>query len=1282
MLHKIFRRTSEVAEICFYIEIVTALTGEERDRILEIIRETFEPELTQEEESFFCGTQVLEIGPRMAFETPFSSNAVSICHAIGIEKVVRIEPAMRYFCRTEGERQQIMATAFDRMTQQVYPEGIKTFDSGLKPEPVRIISLLEEGITALQKENKELGLGMDGQDVDFYFDYFARKAKRNPTDTELFQLGNNNSEHSRHGFWKGIQIIDGLEMPESLLDLARKPLRVIEGTKIETNVSLAAFNDNSGVILGRWATMIVPDPRNRMRMIAVQRLVHPTATGETHNHPTAVSPIDGADTGAGGMERDKTATGRGARNGMTAAGYFTGNRFFSGYLIPGEMENTGRVLPYATPLRIIHEGSNGVSRYDNQLGVPVTYGFDRTFGQYVAGELRQPFKPILYAAGTGFIFDKQVKKAEPERGMIIVAIGGSALRVGFGGGAASSMVHGENEAGLDYKSVQRGNAAKENGDNRVIVACSEMEDENPIASMTDQGAGGNANDLSELMGKAGGRINIRRINVGDKTLSVTEIWCAEYQERYGLLIYPERLPVFQEICDREKVACEVLGKITGDGRVVVYDPQDDTTPVELNLEAILGNLPRKVWRSERIKRELPPVEIPKDLTVAQAFEMVCKLPAVGSKGHLVNKADNHVGGNIIQQQRCGIMAIPISDYALCATGYFDRVGTVSSLGENPNRILIDPKAGVRMAIAEAITNMAGVKIDGIHAIRARANWMWPAKLPGEGPLLYDAVSAMSEFLIGLGFATDGGKDSSSMATIIGDETVRAPGSLVFMPYASVPDFNVRVTPDIKNPGRSELGLIDLGRGKNRLGGSALAQALGQLGNETPDIEASLLGRAFNAVQQMLSEGLILALHDRSDGGLLVAVAEMCMASNCGFDICLMDTKTIMEFLFTEECGWVIEFDQRNEARLDEICSHHGIGLDCIGRTLAEHKCFVRDILLSCAFVSDIAKIRSCWEATSLEHEKLQNAPVCVESLRQSISEDIDVGPDNAHAYRLTFTPVNTSDKVLNAIVKPKMAVLRDEGTNGDPEMRAMFLTAGFEVFDFAMTDLLAGRASLDDVQMAVLAGGFSYRDTFGSAKGWEAVVRHNPRISEMFDRFYNRSDTLSLGVCNGCQWDALAGWVPRRGIERNRQPRFIGNISGKFESRWVQVEILPSPAVLLAGMEGSRLGVWVAHGEGRCFFPDKSILEEAQAQKLAPLTYIDPLGNTTERYPYNPNGSSCSIAALCTADGRHLAMMPHPERVFRLSRWMWNPKSWENPDDVSPWLKMPQNAREWCLQHR
>lgn len=1171
------------------------------------------------------------------------------------------------------------------MTEQVYFDGIKSFDIGILPEDVRSVDLMGRGKAALEEMNSALGLGMDTRDLEYYQYLFAEVLHRNPTDVELFQLGNANSEHSRHWYFKGKLVIDGTPMQETLFEIVGRPLQNLG----PLNSSLVAFRDNAGVIKGFGIRLILPvTPGKPSEMRILERQVHITCTAETHNHPTFVAPFPGAQTGAGGRIRDNSAVGRGGIIGIGVAGYFVGNLFIPGYKIPGEVVGFDKSSKYASPLSILIEGSNGVSSYGNQFGEPLTLGFTRTFGQIVGSEWREPRKPILYSGGVGHLFDGHIAKESPEVGMLIVRIGGPAYPIGVGGGSASSMMQGENLESLDFNSVQRGNAEMENRANRVIRACVEMGDKNPISSIHDQGAGGPSNVLTELLEPLGGKIDIRGIVLGDKTMSVLKIWSAEFQEGYGLLIREDQIDVFESICKRERINCEVLGDIDGSGKVVVYDPYGidlvTSYPVELNLEQILTNMPQKTFKSTRRNLELKALDLP-DVTIGEAIQAVFKLPGVGSKGFLVHKVDRSVTGLVAQQQCCGIAQIPIANVSVNAQSHFALAsatisGAASAVGEQPIKMLIDPKAGARMAVGEMLTNMASARISDIGDIRCRANWMWPAKLPHEGALLYDAAVAMSDLMIELGIAVDGGKDSLSMAATVQGELVKAPGSLVILGYAPVPDITKKVTPDIKKPGRSALALIDLGQGKNRLGGGALAQAFDQLGNESPDVDdPKLLKNAFLAVQQMIDEGLILSLHDRSDGGLITAVAEMCMASRCGFSISTPNDSNHLEYLFNEELGFTIEIERGNEEEVFAICRSLGLPISIIGSTMAGIHGYIYHRNES-IFESDIGTLRSQWESTSYQLERLQISPVCAEA-EFGHHANMPLSRSGEKSYQLTFTPTDTLPEVLEASDKPRVAVLREEGTNGDREMQAACHAAGLAPWDITMSDLLLGRIDLDQFQGIIFAGGFSYMDVFDSAKGWAGTILFNEKLREMFNRFYAREDTFSLGVCNGCQLMALLGWVPWKGIEGVKQPRFVHNTSGRFESRWVQVEVLPSPSVLLAGMEGTKLGVWVAHGEGLLVYPDQSIAEEVSERKLSPLAFIDLRGFRTEVYPYNPNGSPLGITALCSPDGRHLAMMPHPERCFRLWQWPWMPSAWKGLE-ASPWLRMFQNARTWCVENR
>lgn len=1240
----------------FYVETIMEMTADELKKLRWIITETFEPMLVYGYPSYSNGSYV-EIGPRLNVETPFSTNAVAICHAMGLGKVARIEH-FRLYPLDGTTREEILAKHLDQMTQIVYPfGGLTSFDLDLRSAEAQFIPVLEQGEEAIRRANKHLGLGMDEWDVGYYTELFQRYG-RNPTDVELFQIGNANSEHSRHWYFKGKQVIDGVEMPECLLDMIRAPLRAISGQ----NVSVLAFNDNVGSLYGFSVPVFVPEkPGNPSAFKIVWRTLHPTATAETHNHPTLIAPYPGAATGAGGRIRDNCAGGQGSLTGFGIAGYCVGNLFIPGYKIAGEVIGGEVSDKHATPLRILIEGSNGISDYGNQYGEPLGCGFARTFCQKVFGQRREFRKPVLYSGGVGHIDGNHTKKHTPEKGMLIVAIGGPAYAIGEGGGAASSMVQGQNDAGLDFKSVQRGNGEMGNKVVRVIRACVEMGDENPIESIHDQGAGGPSNVLTELMETVGGKVDIRQIVLGDKTMSVLSIWSAEYQERYGLLIRPDKAKLFQDICARERANCEMLGEITGDGHVTVIDSQNSTTPVHLNLLDILGKLPQKTFKSDHLPRSFNQPELPSDLTPKNAIEIVFQQLSVGSKGFLVRKIDRSVGGRIAQQPCCGKSQVPIANVAVFADSYFSLTGVASAIGEQPLKMLIDPKAGARMAVGEMLTNlMSAGKID-LSKVRCRANWMWPAKMPGEGALLYDAAVAMRDFMISLGIAPDGGKDSLSMAATVDGELVKAPGELVILGYASMPDITKVLTPDIKAPGESYLGLIDLGLGKNRLGGSALLQALNQIGDDAPDCDPELLKATWKAMQILHDCGVILSLHDRSDGGLATTVIEMCLGGNCGAAI---DGHLNLASLFSEELGLVIEYRPNDKDLIDRVLKREGAPpLVSLGKTTCGRPPRV--------FGIDLPTLRQWWEATSHQLEKLQT--------KNGVADEEFATYQVAHepVYHIGFTPSATV--VKDGDFRPKVAVVREEGTNGDREMAAAFYTAGLDPMDVTMSDLLFGRITLEQFQGLVAPGGFSFMDVFDSAKGWAGTIRFNSKLRGMFDRFYDRDDTFTLGVCNGCQLFALLGWVPWKGLEETIQPRFIRNRSERFESRWIQVKIQPSPSVLLAGMEGSTLGVHVAHGEGQVRFPDPKILDAVRAKNLAPLVYVDSENEPTEKYPFNPNGSVSGIAALCSPDGRHLAMMPHPERAFLPWQCHYWPPEWAGVK-VSPWLQMFQNARKWCLE--
>jgi phosphoribosylformylglycinamidine synthase len=1361
-------------EYCFNIETTSPLTSEELNILRWLLSETFEPEnfsdksfLNQnagysppthpspsmgegkgEGESLsipYALCSILEVGPRMNFTTAWSTNVVSVCHACGLKKIIRIERSKRYklifkervrgFEDSRGREKNIkslepltpgtlnsfLTLIHDRMTECAYPEPLTTFETEIKPDPVFIVPLMGKSKDALRKINTEIGLGLDEWDIDYYYNLFVNDIGRNPTNVECFDLGQSNSEHSRHWFFKGRLIIDGKEMPHTLMDIIRLPLRTNPGN------SVIAFKDNSSAIRGYNIRTIIPERPDKLSRVRDSRLnYHIIFTAETHNFPTGVAPFPGAETGTGGRIRDVHATGRGSLVIAGTAAYCVGNLRIPSYPLPWEDPSFEYPKNLASPLQIEIEASNGASDYGNKFGEPVIQGFTRSFGfRLPDGERREWIKPIMFTGGVGQIDDRHIEKGHPKKGMYVIKIGGPAYRIGIGGGSASSMIQGENIAELDFSAVQRGDAEMEQKVNRVIRACVEMGNENPVISIHDQGAGGNCNVVKEIIYPAGAKIEIRNILLGDNTLSILEIWGAEYQENDALLTEPDRIEMFLEICKREKVPCSIIGEITGDGYVLLYDKIDKSTPVNLDLSRVLGEMPQKTFKIERIKPKLKPLRLPKSITVRDALERALHLVSVGSKRFLTNKVDRSVTGLIAQQQCVGPLQLTLSNVAVVAQSHFGPTGAAISIGEQPIKGLISPQSMARMSVGEAITNIVWAKISALDDIKCSGNWMWAAKLHGEGPRLYDAAVALRDILLDLGIAIDGGKDSLSMAAMVIDssgktEIVKSPGTIVISAYVTCPDITKVITPDIKRPGESRLLFIDLGEGKNRLGGSALAQCYKQIGDESPDVDnPQLLKNTFNAVQHLIEKGLILSGHDRSDGGLIVALLEMAFGGNCGIEINIesdlpphpplpkggrrgganseiSNPHSAISLLFSEELGLLIEYLPNNENRITGILKDNGIPHQIIGNTIKEKEIQISidgKIILK----EDMRILRAVWEETSYQLDRLQANPECIEEERKNNFNR------KGQQYRLTFTPTfqvfdlqkagtptppspsrgegKGRGEVFRASKLPKVAIIREEGSNGDREMTSAFHQAGFEVWDVTMTDLLEGRANLDDFRGIAFVGGFSYADVLDSAKGWAGVIRFNKKLYKQFRKFYERSDTFSLGVCNGCQLMALLGWIPWNGIPDKIQPRFIQNKSGRFESRFSTVHILPSPSIMLKGMEGSTLGIWIAHGEGRLYFPEKDMLQEVIEKNLAPIRFVEDNGESTETYPFNPNGSPFGITAMCSPDGRHLAMMPHPERTFLKWQWAYMPEDWKRNLKASPWLKMFQNALEWCEEN-
>jgi phosphoribosylformylglycinamidine synthase len=1268
-MYHFFLRKSEELEYCFNIETSAPLTSNELSTLKQLLADGFISESISSKPICSDGRDVVELGPRMNFATAYSTNLVAICQTCGLEKVTRIERSRRYLVPAQVEMGRFIREHHDRMTECLYEQPLQSFETGVQPEPVFEIPMSEKGPDALLEIP---GLAMDEWDRNLYYDYFVKEEGRNPTIVEIRDLDNANSEHSRHGYFKGKQIIDGVVMPETLLNIVKSTLSA------NPSNSLIAFKDNSSGIKGYDCWTILPEQPGRPAPFKKEKVqYHIIFTAETHNFPTGVAPFPGAETGTGGRIRDVQATGRGGLVVAGTAAYCVANLLIPGYDLPWEDRNAAYLSNLASPLTIEIRASDGASDYGNKFGEPVILGFTRSFDQKFPGGGRWAWiKPIMFTGGIGQIDARHIEKGEAKRGMLIVQVGGPAYGIGVSGGSASSKLQGENEEELDFNAVQRGDAEMEQKMNRVIRACIEMGQGNPVISIHDQGAGGPANVLKELVEKAGGKVELRRIKLGDPTLSVLKIWIAEYQERCGFLIQPERIEEFKSICEREKVNCEVLGEVTGDGRFVVHDEKDDSTPVNLNLAKVLGNMPQKTFRDERSEPLLQPLALPDSLSVEEALSRVLRNLAVGSKRFLTNKVDRSVTGLIGRQQCCGPLQLTVGDVAVIAQSHFGLTGAATSIGEQPIKMLVDPKAGARMAVGEALTNIVWARISGLEHIKCSANWMWAPKLPGEGAALYDAACAIRDLMIQLGIAVDGGKDSLSMATRVGDDIVKSPRELVVSAYATMPDITKVVTPDIKNPGRSQLLFIDLSKHHARLGGSALAQGYGQVGNESPDVDdPQMLKRAFQAIQRLIAENLILAGHDVSDGGFIVTFLEMAFAGNCGLNIRMEGPWNPLERLFAEELGAVVECRSGDVRKVVEILDSFGLRSEKIGEATEEKNISVtynsKKVLQS-----SMCLLRQWWEETSYQIERLQINSRCADEERKNIFDR--KGPN----YTISFQPRPTPAPLLESENKPEVAILREEGSNGDREMTSAFYQAGFRPWDITMNDLISGRVALDRFRGLVAVGGFSYADVPESAKGWAAAIRFNETLRKAFDDFYRRPDTFSLGVCNGCQLFALLGWVPWLGIPDERQPRFVQNASGRFESRWVTVKILESPAIMFKGMADSTLGIWVAHGEGRLYFPDPALMDEVMSKKLVPVIFVDDEGRAdgeiSKSYPFNPNGSPYGMTGLCTPDGRHLAMMPHPERSFLKWQWPWLPGYLKDGIRESPWIQMFQNAREWC----
>eukprot|EP00656_Telonema_subtile_P006238 TRINITY_DN12864_c0_g1_i2.p1 TRINITY_DN12864_c0_g1~~TRINITY_DN12864_c0_g1_i2.p1 ORF type:complete len:1277 (+),score=348.04 TRINITY_DN12864_c0_g1_i2:360-4190(+) len=1256
---------------------------------------------------------VVEVGPQLTFETAWSSNAVSILQSASTslgDSVRRLERSRVYKVSTVApvnaeQKTLLLAGIHDRMTEMVYSEPLSSFNTGREPEPVTKVYIVDEadvkgtGRDAMVEANSSLGLGMDAWDIDYYTDIFT-KLGRNPTSVECFDVGQSNSEHSRHWFFGGKLVIDGEEIDDSLFKMVKDTLTKTNGHIDAGGNSVIAFADNSSSMTGFSVDVVKPSQPGAPSTYTTENVnLDICYTAETHNFPTGVAPFPGAETGIGGRLRDQHSTGAGSLVGFGTAGYCVGNLNIPGYELPWEDKEYEYPSNLASPLKIVVDASNGASEYGNKFGEPICSGFCRSFGLDVpegdAGDKsrREWVKPIMFTGGMGSMYAGHRVKGIAEDGMRVVKLGGPAYRIGMGGGAASSMVQGDNKAELDFNAVQRGDGEMLQRLNRVIKACCEMGDANPIIAIHDQGAGGNCNVLKEIVAPTGGVIELRDLISGDPTLSCLELWGAEYQENDAMLVAEKDIERLKQLCARERCPMSVVGlvKEAPEGekaRIVVHDASDDSYPVDLELDAVLGKMPQKSFVDNHVAL-CGSQELPEMASTLEHVELVLRLLSVGSKRFLTNKVDRSVSGLVAQQQCVGPLGLPLADCAVLAQSHLSHTGAVSAIGEQPIKGLLDQAKMARLSVAEMLTNMVWARVTALKDVKTEGNWMWAAKLAGEAANMLDACTAMCATMVDLGIAVDGGKDSLSMAAKLpgGGAPIKAPGSLVVSGYCTCPDVRDTVTPDLKGIGNaiaSTLLFVPLGpNGEYALGGSALVHTMGQVGGPggCPDLHSSQrLKDAFEVTQVLLAEHKVLAGHDVSDGGLVVAVLEMAFAGNCGVSV---DLSTVPEaesntigVLFSEAPGLVLEV--ANDVLTDVLAQYTASNVECvvIGTPTARSE---QDVTFKVGaqevFSTEMSHLRGVWEATSFELEMRQCETGCVALERDGLATR------KSPQYSFGFPLAATDPSAMGS--GPAIAVLREEGSNGDREMAAAFHMSGCQATDVSMSDLLSGSMELSQFRGIVFVGGFSYADVFDAGRGWAAAIRHNPSLKAQFEAFKNREDTFSLGVCNGCQLMGQLGWVT--GVDQT-PVTFKRNQSGRFESRFSTVKIPESKSILLKGMEGSCLGVWVAHGEGcATFSTDQSQLVEAercQQNGLVALQYADDDAATTDQYPFCPNGSPLGIAGLCSEDGRHLALMPHPERATIPWQWAYLPKDMEEKCDqaggVAPWMQMFQNAAEWC----
>jgi len=1261
------RVTAVEARFVYLVDTSGDLSKEHRKRLDALLLHGDEPgKLTR-------SAKKLYVVPRPGTISPWSSKATDIAKACDIDEVLRIERGICYGLKfaSKVEPQEVLALSHllsDRMTEAVFDDVEKaaTLFAHHAPRPVVSVPLREQGRDALVAANADLGLALSDDEIDYLVTCYG-DLDRDPTDAELMMFAQANSEHCRHKIFNASWTIDGEQQDERLFGM-------IKSTTEKTPAGvLSAYSDNAAVIEGWNGARLMLQSADR-EYTYVDEPIHILMKVETHNHPTAISPFAGAATGSGGEIRDEGATGLGAKPKAGLTGFTVSHLRIPGYAQPWE-DDFPHPDRMATPLEIMIEGPIGGAAFNNEFGRPNLAGYFRTFESPYPGlpenEIRGYHKPIMIAGGVGNVRAEHATKIDVPVGAAVVVLGGPAMLIGLGGGAASSLASGTSSEDLDYASVQRGNPEMERRAQEVIDRCWEMGRDNPILLIHDVGAGGLSNAIPEAVdhSKHGALIELREVDNAEPGMSPMGIWCNEAQERYVLIVSEDRIDEFRLLCDRERCPLAVVGKLTDDGNLVVTDRDFDNRIVDMPMQMLLGNPPKMERTVEHAP--VPDTKLDVDgIELEEAALRVLRFPAVADKSFLIHIGDRTVGGLCARDQLVGPWQVPVSDVAITASGFIADTGEAMAMGERTPLAVTNAPASGRMAVAESITNIAAAPIEHLGKVRLSANWMAAAGHPGEDANLFDTVKAVgAELCRELGIAIPVGKDSMSMRTRWEDEAgehqVVAPVSLIVSAFAPVTDINRHLTPQLREcDEQSYLLLFDLGAGKNRLGTSCLAQAYRRTGGDTPDLDDPRLLKAFfGAIQELGSRGMLLAYHDRSDGGLLACVAEMMFAGRRGVTLALDGSRVeLLRTLFNEEIGAVVQVAKSKLTQVQMVLDRHGINAEAIGRVDNTPRLVVRSGEQT-VLELDRATMQREWSELSYRIQELRDNPATAREEFDRILDDDDPGLNAV----LSFDANEDIARPYRGSSGPRVAILREQGVNSQNEMAAAFMRAGFAAVDVHMSDLLSGRDSLSDYQGLVACGGFSFGDVLGAGGGWAKSVLYHSRTRDQFSEFFDRDDSFALGVCNGCQMlSHLKELIPGAG----NWPRFLKNKSEQFEARLSLVEVVESPSLFLQGMAGSRMPIATSHGEGRAEFADDTA--RYAASYTVALRYVDNYGEVADKYPANPNGSHDGICGLSNEDGRVTIMMPHPERVALTRQNSWHPDDW---GENGPWMRMFRNVR-------